>query len=294
MSDVHSIKLNTRPLHPSLGIEVEGVNVSESFDDALVDSLKTLWFQHQVLLFRGQNLTEDQQLAFTRRFGELAIYSEDDKRSSRNPEVMRISNVDESGNKLPADHHVHRFYTILTSLWHTDGSYKTIPSLGSALYAVEVPDKGGETCFANTIAAYEALSPDKKTQLEGRHMVHCHEYTRMFAPGILPMSEDQKRELAPVTHPVVRTHADGRKGLYISANVAYYVGGMPRAEGEALHKELIAWATKPEFVYCHKWRVGDLIMWDNRGTMHRVRDYDASKYRRVMRRTELRGTEIPA
>ena len=282
-----------RALHPKIGVEVSGLDLAKPIDQPTVTRLKELWERHYVLLFRDQDLTEEQQIAFTRRFGDLAIYTDDDKRSSRNPEIVRIANVDEHGNKLDPNHYIHRYYSTRTALWHTDGSYKAIPSLGSTLHAIEVPDEGGETCFANTVAAYEALSPALKARIEGKHLVHCHEFTRLFAPGLPPMSEAQKRELPPVTHPVVRTHADGRKGLYISANVAYYIGGMPLEDGIKLHGELITWATQPEFVYTHKWRRGDFLMWDNRGTMHRVCAYDPIKYRRVMRRTELMGTEIP-
>lgn len=285
--------MNIRPLSDNMGVEVVGLDLSQQLDSTTLQALKALWQHHQLLLFRGQTLSEQQQVDFSRNFGDLAIFLEDDKKSSKHPEILRISNVGEDGQKLKADNPVHRYYSMLTALWHTDGSYKPIPSLGSVLHALEIPPEGGETCFANTIAAYEALSPEMKARISGKHMVHNYDVTRLLAPGIPPLTEPQKRDNAPVTHPVVRTHADGRKGLFISANVAYYVGGMPREEGEKLHAELIAWATQPRFVYCHRWQVGDVLMWDNRGTMHKAGTYDAARYRRVMQRTEMKGTEIP-
>ena len=282
-----------RPVHPAIGVEIEGLDLSKPLDSGLVEEVKALWQRHQLLLFRGQTLTERQQVDFTRNFGALAIFAESDKQSTQNPEILRISNVAEDGVKLKPDNPINRYYSVLTARWHTDGSYKTIPSLGSVLHSIEVPDTGGDTCFANTIAAYEALGAEMKRTLDGKHMVHSYDFTRLFAEGVPPLNDQQKRENAPVTHPVVRTHADGRKGLFISANVAYYVGGMPREDGEKLHTALIAWAEQPQFVYRHKWSVGDVLMWDNCGTMHRVCEYDSSRYRRVMQRTELMGSEIP-
>lgn len=287
------LQRNIRPLHANMGVEIVGLDLSCPLEASVVRGIKALWQHHQLLLFRGQSLSEQQQVDFSRNFGDLAIFLEDDKKSSRIPEILRISNVGEDGQKLKAENPVHRYYSMLTALWHTDGSYKVVPSLGSVLHALEIPEEGGDTCFANTIAAYEALTPEMKKRLEGKHMVHNYDVTRLLAPGIPPLTEAQKRDNPPVTHPVVRTHADGRKGLFISANVATTVGGMPREEGEALHKELIVWVTQPRFVYCHRWQVGDVLMWDNRGTMHRAGQYDAAKYRRIMQRTEMKGTESP-
>lgn len=297
MSDVAEagrfMRDRTRPLHENMGVEILGLDLSQPLDPASVRAVKALWQHHQLLLFRGQRLTERQQVDFSRNFGDLAIFTENDKQSSRVPEILRISNVGEDGHRLKADDPIHRYYSLLTALWHTDGSYKTVPSLGSVLHAIEIPEEGGDTCFANMIAAYEALAPEMKSRIEGKHMVHNYDVTRLLAPGIPALTDAQKRDNPPVTHPVVRAHADGRKGLYLSANVAYCVGGMPRDEGEQLHRTLIAWATQPSFVYCHKWQVGDVLMWDNRGTMHKAGTYDAAKYRRIMQRTEMKGTEIP-
>ena len=255
--------------------------------------IKRLWDHHTVLLFRGQKLTEEQQMAFTANFGELAFGPEDQHKSKRNPAILRVANVDEAGGKLDPNHHVQRYFAILTQLWHTDGSYKTVPSYASCLHALEVPDEGGETCFAGMIAAYEQMPPDLRRAVDGQHMVHFYGFTRVLADNLPPLTLDDLKRLPPVTHPLVRTHADGRKSLYISDNVGYYIGGVPHEEGKRLHRELIEWATQPRFVYAHSWQVGDVVMWDNRTTMHSVRPYDHNK-RRVLQRTELVGTEIPA
>ena len=285
------VGLGVRKLSPALGAEVTGVDLAEPLDDATLSQIREIWAEHPVLVFPGQHLSEAQQVAFSRRFGELAIFIDKEKRSSGQPEILRIANVDEDGNLLDPDHPLRRYFAILTGLWHTDGSYKAIPSFGSMLHGLEVPPEGGETCYANMFRAYEAMPAEMKARIDGLHMVHNHEVTRLLAPGLEPMSEEKKAELPPVTHPLVRRHDDGRKSLYISANVAYYVGGMDLEAGKALHRELMEWAGRPEFVYCHKWRQGDLLMWDNRGLLHRVTPYDARKHRRVMQRTEIMGTE---
>jgi alpha-ketoglutarate-dependent taurine dioxygenase len=284
--------LRTRKIHPAIGLEISGIDLAAPLDPGTIAAIKELWRQHLVLVFPEQSLTEDQQIAFSRHFGELDITIEDDKKSSKNPEVLRIANVDERGQKLDVDHPIQHYFSTLTALWHTDGSYRAVPSYASMLHALEVTPEGGETCFANAIAAYEALPDDIKRQLEGKHMVHAYEFTRHFESRLPPLSEDERLRSPPATHPVVRQHADGRRSLYISGNVAYYVGGMPLEDGKRLHKYLLDWITQPRFVYAHRWSVGDVVLWDNRPTLHRVLPYDPS-YRRSLQRTELRGTEIP-
>ncbi len=278
--------------HPAIGAEVRGLDLRQPLDTATVEALKAVWAENLVLVFPEQDLSEAEQVAFSRNFGELAIHQDAEKISTKVPEILRIANVDEDGNILEVDHELRRYFATLTALWHTDGSYKAMPSLGSILHGREVPPEGGETWFANMFAAYEALPDDMKRTIDGRHMVHNHEFTRVLCPGLTPTTEKQKRDLPPVTHPLVRTHPDGRKSLYVSENVAYYVGGMALEEGRAYHGKLMEHAIRDDFVYRHNWEKGDVVMWDNRATMHRVTDYDARRHRRVMQRTELLGTDI--
>ena len=285
--------LHTRKLHPTIGLEISGIDLSKPLSAAQIDEIKDLWRQYLVLLFPNQSLTEAQQMAFTANFGEMDVTVEDDKKSTRNPEILRIGNVGESGEKLDPDHPIVMYYNALTKPWHTDGSYRAVPSFASMLHALEVAPEGGETCFANAIAAYEALPGDVKARIAGKWMVHSYEFTRYYEARLPPLSSKERADFPPATHPLVRVHDDGRKSLYISGNVAYYVGGMALEEGKALHRYLIDWVTQPRFVYVHKWTVGDVVMWDNRPTLHRVMPYDP-KYRRVLQRTELKGTEIPA
>ena len=160
------------------------------------------------------------------------------------------------------------------------------------LHALEVPPEGGETCFADAIAAYDVLPEEVKREVAGKYMVHSYEFTRHYESRLPPLSDRERVDFPPTTHPLVRRHTDGRKSLYISGNVAYYVGGMPLDDGKRLHKYLLDWVTQPRFVYMHRWTVGDVVLWDNRPTLHRVMHYDP-KYRRVLQRTEIKGTEIP-
>jgi taurine dioxygenase/alpha-ketoglutarate-dependent 2,4-dichlorophenoxyacetate dioxygenase len=273
-------------------LEITGIDLARRLTDSTLETITALWRRHLVLVFPGQSLTEDQQIALTRNFGELDVTVEDDKKSSKHPEVLRIGNVDEQGRKLAEDHPIPLYFSALTSLWHTDGSYRAVPSFASMLHALEVTPEGGETCFANAIAAYDALPVETKKRLDGKHMVHSYEFTRLFEERLPPLSPEERRGMPPATHPVVRTHADGRKSLYFSGNVAYYVGGMPLDEGRRLHAYLLDWVTQPRFVYAHRWSVGDVVLWDNRPTLHRVLPYSPA-YRRVLQRTELKGTEIP-
>ena len=276
----------------ALGAEVRGVDLSQPLDADTVEQLKRIWAEHLVLVFPGQHLSEAQQVTFSRHFGELAVHVEPDKISDKVPEIFRVSNVDEHGTRIDPDSEYSRFFTVLTGLWHTDGSYKAVPSMGSTLHALEIPPEGGETWFCNMFAAYEALPDDVKEKIEGRHMVHAQDFTRVTCPGLTPLTTEQRAFVPPVTHPLVRTHGDGRRSLYVNAAVAYFVGGMPLEEGKAFHQHLMALATQPEFVYRHHWSVGDLVTWDNRGTMHRVTEYDGNKHRRAMQRTEIMGTEV--
>jgi len=292
MADGTGGVLRTRKVHPNIGLEITGVDLSQPLDPATLQEIESLWRQYSVLVFPGQSLTEDQQIAFTRNFGELDVTVEEDKKSSKNPEVLRIGNVGEAGQRLDPDHPIPMYFNALTRTWHTDGSYRAIPSFASMLHALEVTPEGGETCFASTIAAYDALPEEIKQKIAGKYMVHSYEFTRYYEPRLPPLTLEERRNYPPAAHPVVRIQADGRKSLYISGNVAYYVSGMPLEEGKALHKYLLDWVTQPDFVYQHRWTVGDVVLWDNRPTLHKVMPYDP-KHRRVLQRTELKGTEIP-
>ena len=187
---------------------------------------------------------------------------------------------------------VNMYFSKVTRRWHTDGSYKTVPALATCLYGLEVPEEGGDTLFADMAAAYDDLPKSMKTRLDGLHMVHNYENNMELTPGHRPMTVEDKKLLPPVTHPVVRNCGGGRKALYLSDNVARYVGGMTVEKGRDLLQELLKWSTQSRFVYRHRWEARDLLLWDNRRVMHKATDYDMQRYRRVMLRTEIKGEEV--
>jgi len=255
-----------------------------------------------VVVFRDQKLTPAQQIAFTRRFGELEHHVRKEHRLDGYPEILLVSNVvDERGAAIGVQD-AGRF-------WHSDLSYKQVPSLLSALYALEVPVRDGlvlgATSFASTTAAYEALPESQQRRLQGLRNVHSYRYYRAKnfqaqkeeqARGARvvqehSLSEEQLRSVPDVEVPVVRTHpVTGRKGLFINEAHTSRVLGLPEEEGSALLAHLCGHIVKADFRYEHDWRAGDLLMWDNVAVQHKANfDYDLP-LRRLMRRTTVRGS----
>ena len=239
-----------------------------------------------VLVFRGQDLTDEQQVAFTRNFGPLEEHyfvPGDNVQAGRVPsEINDISNLDRNNRVLPRDDR-HRLFQLGNLLWHSDSSYKAVPAKYSLLSARAIPDRGGDTEFADMRAAWDTL--DAETQALIRDMI-C-EHSRLFSRGELgfTFSEEERREFAPVQQRLVRRHpATGRLSLFLSSHGGAIVG-WPLPEGRALLRELTEHATQRERVYTHKWRQHDLVMWDNRVTMHRGKRYPAEQVRDMRRTT---------
>ena len=277
----------------SIGAELEDVSLREPIGEDDQQKFRNLLDEHGVLVVRGEPLDETQLIKFSQGFGNLATFHEEDKRSATAPEIFRISNVEQDGQGVRSSSDiVNRYFSKVTRRWHTDGSYKTVPALATCLYGLEVPGEGGDTLFADMAAAYDSLPKSLKTRLDGLHMVHNYENNMELTPGHRPMTTEDKELLPPVTHPVVRNCAGGRKALYLSDNVARYVGGMTVEEGKNLLQELLKWSTQSRFVYRHRWKARDLLLWDNRRVMHKATDYDMQRCRRVMLRTEIKGEDV--
>jgi alpha-ketoglutarate-dependent taurine dioxygenase len=281
--------LRYRPVHPAVGAEVLDLDISKPMSAEQRADLEALWIRHSVVLMRGQSFDEAQMVRFAQQYGECDLSIEDEVAGREHPEIMMISNVGQDGEVIPLDRNI-KTYT-LPQAWHSDGSVRMVPSYASMLHALEIPDAGGETCFAGMFAAYEALPEGLRAKIEGRHAVHYLGFTRLRAPELGPITTEQMLKFPPASHPVVVTHADGRKSIYIGEN-SYYIAGYPLEEGIRLHAELLSFVTSPQFVYEHNWQVGDFLIWDNRSTIHMVRGYDRRK-RRVLKRTELIGTAAP-
>jgi alpha-ketoglutarate-dependent taurine dioxygenase len=263
------------PLSAAGGAEIIGIDLAQPLSDAVRDRIYTALLHHQFLVFPGQNLTREEQYAFTAQFGEVEAHG--GGRPGKRQDVAHVTaNLDAEGN--PSD----RFAKGANYRWHTDKPYYRAPPALTTLYAVELPPHGGDTEFANTRLAYEALPEDMKRRLEGLRVIFQWEAGRR--PGYYA------NELPPVDHPLVRTHPDtGRKALYIG-NHAVRIIDMAEGEGSALLAALLDHATRPEFTHAHRWRPGDLVMWDNRCTLHRaVANYEMNRYRRIMHRNVVKG-----
>jgi taurine dioxygenase/alpha-ketoglutarate-dependent 2,4-dichlorophenoxyacetate dioxygenase len=281
------------PLQSPLGAEVLGLDTSRPLSPDDLAAVKDAFQRHHLLCFRDQHLEPEQQVAFSRQFGELEVFPEADK-TKEAPVIYHVANVSTDGELL-GSRHVQSIYQKVNARWHTDSSYRSIPSLASIMYGIEVmPEdaQGGETEFSNMFAAYDALDATMQRTLEPLHMVHYYEFGRRLFEELPPVSHAEKSMVPPVTHPVIRVHPDrdDRRSLFFTTNAGNEIGGMTLEEGQALHRRLASHVSRPEFCYKHRWQRNDLVMWDNRALLHRARGYDMDRYRRVFRRTTVAGS----
>lgn len=286
--------LITKKRHPLLGTEVRGVDLARPLDRETFREIEALWLSDLLLVFPEQRIADEAQIAFARNFGALEIHPSVSHRSSRNPEIYRISNLDERGAVLPRQSTQWQ-YMELTRLWHTDSSFREVPSKGSILHAIELPPEGGDTLFANMYAAYEALDTETRTRIRGLRVRHSHDHIIRQSETLSARADKgEYAELPPVVHPLVQRHpVTGRTSLFLSPHTMEGVEGMPDADGRALLGALIAHATSGDFTYRHQWQLDDVIMWDNRCTMHAVIPFDESRHCRELHRTTLIGDGPP-
>jgi alpha-ketoglutarate-dependent 2,4-dichlorophenoxyacetate dioxygenase len=280
--------ITVTPLHPHLGAAIAGVDLTQPVPGEDFAAIEAAFARHAVLIFPAQPVTDEQQLAFTRRFGPLEQspeYAGSRKSRIDNRDIADISNLDAEGKVMAADD-PRLMFNRGNQLWHTDSSFKYVPARCSLLSAREIPPAGGETEFADLRAAYDALPEEHKRGLDGLVVEHSIFRSRELI-GFTEFNDDIRRELPPVPQLLVRRHpGSGRKTLYLASHASHVLGS-PVEEGRALIEELIAFATQPAFVFTHAWRVGDLVLWDDRCTMHRGRPYDDTRYRRDMHRTTV-------
>lgn len=279
-------------LSPTLGAEVVGLDLARSLDASTLGRVRDAFQEHHMLCFRDQRLTDEQLMAFSVQLGPLEAFPERDKTKGK-IEVYNVANVSPEGEHLAAED-PRVIFQRNNARWHTDSSYRFEPSLASILYGIEVlPEgaEGGETGFSNMLLAYEALPDEMKRRLEPLHQVHSYEGIRRLEPTMPPTSPAERDAFPPVTHPVIRVHPDrgGRRSLYFTCNTSREIGGGTLEEGQRLHEWLREWVDQPRFCYYHRWRLFDLVMWDNRVLLHRAIPYDYAKYRRVLRRTTVAG-----
>lgn len=281
------------PLTPCFAARIDGADVTRPLDDETWTQIRAALDEHSVLLFRGQALDDDTQVAFSRRFGALEVTR------SMNPAAgtpfARQSNLDiKTGEVIPPDDR-RMIYQLANMLWHSDSSFKPVPSLCSLLSARIVPPAGGATEFASGRAAYPSLPEPLARRARPAIAIHDFAWSRdQVRPGFF--TDQERAQYPPVRHPVVRVNpANGRPNLFLGAH-ASHIEGWPLDEGRAFLEELTAHMTQPEFCYRHEWQAGDLVVWDNRCVLHRATPFDTTRHQRLMQRTTISGdpAEPPA
>ena len=280
------MSLHLRPLHKLFAAEATGVDLREPLDAATLGEIVAALDRHAVLVLPAQPLTDAQQIAFSGRLGPLETtikaYRADHK-PRLDLHISDVSNLDEN-NQVLAEDDRRRMNGLGNRLWHTDSSFKPVPARYSLLSARTIPAEGGETEFADLRAAWDALPAPMQQSIEGLVAEHSILHSRGTI-GFTDFSEEERARLQPVPQTLVRTHpGSGRKTLYLASH-AGAIRGMRLPEARLLLLDLMEHATQPQFVYRHRWRVGDLVIWDNRCTMHRARPYDLSVPRDMHRTT---------
>lgn len=280
-------------LHPLFAARISGVDLTEQLSDDTRGAIQAALDQYGVLVFPGVPLTEDQQADFAENFGQLERSNFIMKVKARiGGRLADISNIDENDQVFGEDDR-RRMFSLGNQLWHTDSSFKQIPAKYSMLHAHVVTPEGGETQVVDTRAAYEALPQKMKDRLEGLVAEHSI-FTSRAKLGFTDFTQEERDSLPPVARPLVREHKEsGRKALYLASHISH-IRDMNVPDGKMLVRELIEHATQKEFVYELKWQVGDLMIWDNRCTLHRGRPYDDTLHRRDLRRATLEDLDYAA
>ena len=278
------------PLNPTFGAKISGVDLSAPLSDAERTAVVSAFHDHQVLVFRGQNLTAAQHVAFSRIFGPLAVHPLDNYLHPNHPEILVISNVIGKDGKTEGNDENGMIE------WHSDFSWHRSPSIGSVLHGVVIPPVGGDTLFVSMYTAYETLPAETQKRLRGLVAVRSFDFLteneRKINPLKPPLTEVQRARTPPVTYPLLRRHpVTGRTSLFVGEMVVSDIPGLTKDEADTLVHELIAHATRPQNVYTHRWQQGDLLLWDNRCTLHTGTPCDRS-YTRVLHRTTLHGEPV--
>jgi alpha-ketoglutarate-dependent 2,4-dichlorophenoxyacetate dioxygenase len=282
--------IEVKQLHPLFVGEVTGVDLSKPLGPETVRQIVAAADKYAILVFHDQKIDDDQQIAFSRHLGPLETTVRALRKDTQvrlNLHVSDISNLDEK-NRILQGQDRRRMNGLANRLWHTDSSFKRVPARYSLLSARVIPPEGGETEFADLRAAYDALPDKMKARIEGLVAEHSIIFSRATI-GFTDYDTNERDGLPAVPQLIVRTHpGSGRKTLYLASH-AHEIRGMPTPEARMLLRDLVEHATQRQFVYTHKWKVGDLVMWDDRCTMHRARDYDMSHPRDMHRTTVSDG-----
>ena len=280
------MSLVVKPLHPVFAAEVFGADLREPLTRELVERIEAEMARHAVVVIRGQAITDEQHVAFSRAFGPLELPPRlgSGGRTRLRPELFDASNLDDNGNLL-GESSIRRSYNRANEVFHSDSSFHHLPTKWSILYAYVVPSVGGNTEFVDTRAVYDDLPAEMKAKIDDLTAEHYLWHSRERA-GFKHVTDDMRRAMPPVHHPVVRTSADGRRALYLGAHASHIVG-MAADEGRKLIDELNACAAQPKYIYSHRWQKGDVLIWDNRCTYHRAGQFEGLCLPRDLRRTTV-------
>jgi taurine dioxygenase len=278
--------LSVRPIGPTFGAEVSGMPIHGDVVPELLAEFISLLHRYRVLVVPGIALEPPDLVAFSARFGPLEIHSRFENTLPAHREVFCVGNVERDGMKASFSRGVEQ--------WHADSSYRPVSSDASLFYGEIVPPEGGDTMFADATAAYRSLDPEMKRRIDGLYAVHSLETLRQWGlrhnPDRTGDVDNQAAQFPAARQPLVRVHpATGAKSLYICPAVISHVEGLDFASGAALIEALIGHITQPRFVYSHRWRRGDLVMWDNRAVLHTASLFDHTRYQRLMYRTTVAG-----
>ena len=280
------MSLQIKKLHKKFGVEITNYNLSKSLNKKGFKEILKAFNQHGILLFRNQSLSIENQVTFGRKFGKVLVHAVSQNHAKEHPEIYVLSNLDNKGQ--PSGKHPDQG----SLYWHTDGSWRKKTGQATIMVADINPSKGGETHFCCMENAYDSLSDRMKQKIINLFTIHNLDFSRKRRHGHDPLSKKQKNNAPPVIHPIVRTHPNtNRKSLFLGDH-AEYIKDMEYSKGRNFIERLNKLATKSKFIYKHKYKKGDVLVWDNRRLLHKGTKYDTAKEKRVMRRTTIIG-EIP-
>ncbi len=281
--------IEARPISQNIGVEIRGVDLSQPLPDSILEQVRAAWLDNVIAVFPEQDIGDDEHIAFSRQLGELEVLNMSALELDGRPEIYEATNLDKDNNLMVDDNPVLAINRG-NQKWHSDSSFKKVPANASMLHAYIVPgeNEGGETEFANMAAAYDALDEATKEQCEGKICLHDFYWSRRDIQE-RAFTQEERDAIPPVRHPLIRVHPEtGRKAIYVGSH-AREIEGMDFDEGRELIERLIVHGTRPEFTYQHKWRVGDLVLWDNRTALHRGMAFDDRKVKRRLHRTTIAG-----
>ena len=276
------------PRRAGIGAEVRGINLAAPLPVSDFDRLRDAFDYYRLLIFRDEHWTVDQQIAFSEKFGTLEDFPDPKDQAEGRKTVLRVTNIDRATDTIkPVDDPGHKSFTLGTSSWHIDSSFRTLPSKASVLYALEMPEDGDDTMFADTTLAYDSLPEDRKRALEELVIVHNFEETRR-RHNLPPRPPEVQAATPPARQPLVAERPNGRRALFIGSHAAG-IEAMSYDAARTLIDELEDFSTQPQFTYRHEWRDGDMVMFDNICVMHQAMPYDLANTRRLLHRTTVAG-----